>query len=317
VISYLDQYKADHGVEPICDTLTEAGMEIAPSTYYASKTRPPSARSQRDAELSVKIAELHEKNYGVYGVRKMWRRLQLEGESVAQCTVTRLMRRLGLQGAVRGRQRVTTRPAKDEREVAGDLLNREFSRDAPDRTWLADFTYVPTYSGTVYMAFVMDGYSRRIVGWKASTSMHTELVLEALEMALWARGHVGRPVEGKGLIHHSDRGSQYTSIAFTERLIEAGVDVSVGSVGDALDNALAESTIGLYKTELTKGRSWRTFEQVEWESAKWIDWYNQERLHSAIGYRSPAAYEEAYYQGPGEFGGVQIGGPSELGCVTK
>jgi putative transposase len=295
VSRYIDEYKAKHGVEPICRTLAAAGLKIAPSTYYASKTRPPSARSRRDAELSAKIVELHQANHSVYGVRKMWHLLQREGWPVAQCTVTRLMRGLGLQGAVRGKRRFTTLP-NQEREVAADLVNRQFRTDAPDRTWVADFSYAITYTGTVYVALVIDCYSRRIVGWKAATSMSTELVLEALEMALWARGRVGRAVEGKGLIHHSDRGSQYTSIAFTERLIEAGVDASVGSAGDAYDNALAESTIGLFKTEVIKRRrSWKTFEQVEYAAAEWIDWYNHRRLHGAIGYQAPAACEEEYY----------------------
>ena len=230
---YIDEHKAEHGVEPICRTLAEAGLKIAPSTYYASKTRAPSARSRRDAALSAKIMELHRANHSVYGVRKMWHLLQREGLPVAQCTVTRLMRRLGLQGAVRGKPRFTTMPGRD-REVAADLVNRQFTADAPDQTWVADFSYVITYSGTVYVALVVDCYSRRIAGWKAAASMSTDLVLEALEMALWARGRVGRAVEGKGLIHHSDRGSQYTSIAFTQRLLEAGVDASVGSAGDAL-----------------------------------------------------------------------------------
>lgn len=309
---YIDEHKDKHGVEPICRTLPEAGLKIAPSTYYASKKRAPSARSRRDQELSAKIVELHRSNHSVYGVRKMWHLLQQEGWRVAQCTVTRLMRRLGLQGAVRGKRRFTTQPG-EEREVATDLVNREFTADAPDRIWVADFSYVITYSGTVYVAFVIDCYSRRIVGWKAGTSMHTELVLDALEMALWARGRVGRRVEGRGLVHHSDRGSQYTSIAFTERLLEAGVDASVGSAGDAYDNALAESTIGLFKTEVVKQRrSWRTFEQVEYASAEWINWYNHRRLHSAIGYQAPAAWEESYYRGLG--GGGEL---DELASVAE
>jgi putative transposase len=308
VIKYVDEHKAEHGVEPICRSLAEAGLKIAPSTYYASKTRPPSARSRRDAELSAEIVKLHREHRSVYGVRKMWHLLQREGWPVAQCTVTRLMRKLGLQGVVRGKARFTTQPA-EERGVAIDLINRQFTAVAPDRTWVSDFSYVITYSGTVYVAFVIDCYSRRIVGWKAATSMQTELVLEALEMALWARGRVGRGVEGKGLIHHSDRGSQYTSIAFTERLLEAGVDASVGSAGDAYDNALAESTISLFKTEVIKGRrSWRSFEQVEYAAAEWIDWYNHRRLHSAIDYQPPAAYEEAHYRG------LELGGLLEEGA---
>jgi putative transposase len=294
MISYIDEHREEHGVEPMCQTLTEAGMAIAPSTYYASKKRPLSARSQRDAELAEKIAELHKDNHGVYGVRKMWHLLRQSGQEVARCTVARLMRKLGLQGAVRGKKHFTTLPALDSRR-APDLVDRKFRATAPDQIWVADFTYVTTYSGMVYVAFVVDVFARRIVGWKADTTMRTELVLDALEMALWSRRRSGRRVRG-GLIHHSDQGRQYTSIAFTERLLEAGIDASVGSVGDAFDNALAESTIGLYKAELIRRRSsWRGFEQVEYETMKWIDWYNERRLHSACDYRSPAAYEDVYY----------------------
>lgn len=296
MIQYIDEHKVEHGVEPICQALVEAGLGIAPSTYYASKQRPPSARACRDAELSKKIVKLHQEHKSVYGVRKMWHLLRREGVPVARCTVSRLMRDQGLAGVVRGKPRVTTLPGQDGDEVASDLLRRQFTAAAPDRAWVADFSYVITYSGTVYVAFVIDCYSRRIVGWQADTSMATSLVLEALEMALWARGRGGREVKGGGLIHHSDRGSQYTSIAFTDRLLEAGVDASVGSTGDALDNALAESTIGLFKTEVTKRRSWRTFEQVEYATAEWVDWYNHRRLHSAIGYETPAGMEEAYYR---------------------
>lgn len=269
-------------------------MAIAPSTYYASKVRPESERSKRDAVLAEKIVELHKENQGVYGVRKMWHLLRQSGCQVARCTVSRLMRKLELQGVVRGKKRFTTRPDLGSHR-APDLVDRKFRTTAPDQIWVADFTYVITYSGVVYVAFVVDVFARRIVGWKADTNMRTELVLDALEMALWSRRRSGRRVGG-GLIHHSDRGSQYTSIAFTDRLLEAGIDASVGSVGDAFDNALAESTIGLYKTELIWRRSsWRSFEQVEYESMKWIDWYNERRLHGACDYRSPAAYEDAYY----------------------
>lgn len=278
----------------MCRTLTEAGMAIAPSTYYASKTRPESERSKRDAVLAQKIAELHKENQEVYGVRKMWHLLRQSGWEVARCTVSRLMRECGLQGVVRGKKRFTTRPGL-ESPRAPDLVERKFRAMAPNQIWVADFSYVVTYSAVVYVAFVVDVFARRIVGWKADAHMRTELVLDALEMALWSRRRSGRRVGG-GLIHHSDRGSQYTSIAFTDRLLEAGIDASVGSVGDAYDNALAESTIGLYKTELIRRRSsWRSFEQVEYATMEWIDWYNERRLHGACEYRSPAAYEDAYY----------------------
>lgn len=294
VIQYIDEHREEHGVEPICRTLTEAGTAIAPSTYYASKTRPPSERSERDAELALKIAVLHRDNHGVYGVRKMWHLLRQSGCDVARCTVSRLMGKLGLRGVVRGKKRFTTR-ADLGSSRAPDLVEPKFQARAPNQISVADFTDVITYSGVVYVALVVDIFARRIVGWKADTTMRTELVLDALEMALWSRRRSGRSVGG-GLIHHSDRGSQYTSIAFTDRLLEAGIDASVGSVGDAYDNALAESAIGLYKTELIWRRSsWRTFEQVEYATMEWIDWYNLRRLHSACGYRSPAAYEDAYY----------------------
>lgn len=309
MIEYIDEHQAEYGVESICQTLVAAGAGIAPSTYYASKQRPLSSRARRDLELSSRIVQLHQEHKSVYGVRKMWHLLQREGVPVARCTVSRLMRQLHLSGAVRGKRRITTLPAPAE-QVASDLLQRRFNAEMPDRAWVADFSYVITYSGTVYVAFVIDCYSRRIVGWKAATSMATSLVLEALEMALWARGRAGHRIEPGGLIHHSDRGSQYTSIAFTERLLEAGVDASVGSQGDALDNALAESTIALFKTEVVKRRSWRSFEQIEYATAEWAEWYNHRRLHSACDYRPPAEAEAAYYAA-GEDGvslpGVPVG----------
>jgi putative transposase len=252
VIDFIDKHASQHGVEPICRTLRIAGIEIAPSTYYASKTRPISARAERDQELRQRIEEVHQENYGVYGVRKVWQSLIREGRKVARCTVARLMGELGLCGVIRGKRRFTTL-ADDGAERSPDLVNREFGAAAPNQLWVADFTYVASWSGTVYVAFVIDACSRRILGWKAARSMRTELVLDTIEMALWARGWTGRPVPS-GLVHHSDRGSQYTSFAFTQRLLEAGIDGSVGSVGDGYDNALAETTIGLYKTELIERR---------------------------------------------------------------
>lgn len=292
MISYLDEYRGKFGVEPICRTLREAGVEIAPSTYYATKKRLPSARSQRDQELKAKIASAHEKNRGVYGAVKLWHLLRQQGEPVARCTVERLMGELGLAGVVRGKPRITTQPAEGL-ELAADLVNREFKATAPDRLWVSDFTYILARGETLYTAFTIDVFSRRIVGWKVSRRMRTDLVLDTIEMALWVRGRSGSAIH-KGLIHHSDRGSQYTSFAFTQRLLDAGVDASVGSVGDAYDNALAESTIGLYKAELIGRRSWRTFAELEYQTAAWVHWYNTERLHSACGYRSPIAFEEAH-----------------------
>ncbi|GAA3224852.1 hypothetical protein GCM10020256_33980 [Streptomyces thermocoprophilus] len=233
------------GVEPICRVLSGHGLKIATSTYYAAKNRAPSARAVRDAELKAHISRVHADNYGVYGVRKVWRQLHREGIAVARCTVARLMRELGLEGARRGKKiRTTVRGEGHER--ADDLLQRDFTASRPNERWVADFTYVATWSGIVYVAFVVDVFSRAIVGWSAATSKRAKLVLDALDMALWRRDRAGTPA-GPGLVHHSDAGSQYTSFAFTAHLLEAGIDASVGTVGDALDNALMESQIGLYK----------------------------------------------------------------------
>jgi putative transposase len=249
-VKFIDGHKARFGVEPICCVLSEHGCPIAPSTYYGAAGRPPSARAVRDEQLKAAITRVHQDNYGVYGARKVWLQLNREGIAVARCTVERLMRELGLTGARRGKPRRTTVPDPAAARPA-DLVRRRFTPPAPDRLWVADFTYVPTWAGMVYVAFVIDAYSRRIVGWRAATSMRTALVLDALEQALWARRRDGWGSLA-GLVHHTDAGSQYTSIAFTERLAAAGVQPSVGAVGDAYDNALAESVIGLFKTELIK-----------------------------------------------------------------
>jgi putative transposase len=287
VSRYIDKERACFGVEPICRAL-----ETPVSSYYAVKARErdPSARELRDRELTERIRRVHEENYGVYGVRKVWWQLQREGLEVARCTVERLMRAEGLEGAVRGKKRRTTIP-DGQAQRAPDLVERDFSASAPNRLWVSDFSYVATWSGVVYVAFTIDAYSRRIVGWKADTSMKTPLVLDTLEMALWARDHHGRPVQ-PGLIAHSDAGSQFTSFSFTKRLIDAGADPSIGSVGDAYDNALAETTIGLYKTELIRRRGpWKTIDQVELATLEWVDWYNHRRLHTACGGLPPAEYE--------------------------
>ncbi|RPK82032.1 Integrase core domain protein [Streptomyces sp. ADI98-12] len=242
------------GVEPICRVLTSHGLKIATSTYYAARKRVPSARSVRDAELKTQISRVHADNFSVYGVRKVWRQLHREGIPVARCTVARLMRDLGLQGVRRGRSiRLRTTVRDDGHDRADDLLQRDFTASCPNERWVADFTYVSTWSGIIYVAFVVDVFSRAIVGWSAATSKRAKLVLDALDMALWRRDRAGTPA-GPGLIHHSDAGSQYTSFAFTAHLLEAGIDASIGTVGDALDNALMESQIGLYKTELIKPR---------------------------------------------------------------
>ncbi len=295
MIDYIDRHKQEFGVEPICRVLRQAGVAIAPSTYYAAKARPASARAVRDGELRTEILSVWRDNYQVYGARKIWIALRRRGIMVARCTVERLMRELGITGVVRGRPRRTTIPAKDGRR-AGDLVDRDFTAGRPNALWVADFTYVSTWSGIVYVAFVIDVFSRRIVGWKADTTKRTALVLDALEMALWARGHTGHPIAA-GLIHHSDAGSQYTSLAFTDHLLTAGIDASIGSVGDAYDNALAESTIGLYKTELINRQGpWHTRDQVEYATLEYIDWYNNRRLHSRIGHLTPAEVEAVHYR---------------------
>jgi putative transposase len=283
------------GVEPICTVLTQHGCPIAPSTYYAARAAVPTRREVRDEYLTVKITECYERNRRVYGPRKVWLALNREGTPVARCTVERLMRELGLVGALRGKT-VRTTTGDPEAARARDLVDRQFFVTAPDRLWVADFTYVQSWSGTVYVAFVIDAYARRILGWRAATSMRTDLVLDALEQAIWTRAREGHR-DLTGLISHSDAGSQYVSIAFTERLAQAGIDPSVGSVGDALDNALAESVIGLFKTELIRRRGpWRNVENVEAETAGWVHWFNHERLMEINGDLPPVELEQAHYR---------------------
>jgi putative transposase len=294
-VRFISEHKNRFGVEPICRVLTQHGCQIAPSTYYDAARRAPSARAVRDERLKAAISRIHKDNYGVYGARKVWLQLNREGMPVARCTVERLMRELGLAGARRGKRVRTTVPGEAAARPA-DLVRRQFSPAAPDRLWVADFTYVPAWTGMVYVAFVIDAYSRRILGWRAATSMKTALVLDALEQALWTRRRDGAS-DLAGLVHHTDAGSQYTSIAFTERLANAGVSSSVGTVGDAYDNALAESVIGLFKTELIKPRGpWRTAEQVELATLEYVDWFNHRRLYEACGDIPPAELENAYYR---------------------
>ena len=291
---FIDEHQGVFGVEPICRVLSGHGAPIAPRTYYAAKSRPASARAVRDEQLKAEITRVWKENYEVYGADKVWLELNRRGISVARCTVERLMRGLGLQGVRRGRKVRTT--VRDERhERAGDLLGRDFTAPAPDRRWVADFTHVTAWCGIVYVAFVVDIYSRAIVGWAAATHKRTKLVLDALQMALWRRDRDGHPA-GPGLLHHSDAGSQYTSFTFTAHLIEAGIGASIGTVGDALDNALMESTIGLYKTELIKKQGpWKSLADVELATAEYVDWFNTRRLHTAIGGVPPDEYEAAYY----------------------
>ncbi|MCX4775154.1 IS3 family transposase [Streptomyces sp. NBC_01285] len=297
LVAFIDEHRDRFGgVEPICRTLTEHDCSIHPSTYYAHKKRPLSARAMRDAELAPLIVEIFRDNYSVYGARKIWAELKRQGHQVARCTVERLMKAEGLTGAVRGKKIVTTRADK-EADRAPDRLGRQFVASAPNRVWVADFTYVATWSGTVYVAFVVDTFSRRIVGWSAATNKQTPLVLSALEMGLWQRDRANTPVMARELIHHSDAGSQYTSFRLAAHLASEQIAASIGTVGDALDNALMESTIGLYKTELIKPqRPWKALSDVELATAEWADWYNHRRLHGEIGHVPPVEYEATYYQ---------------------
>jgi transposase InsO family protein len=290
MVSFIDEHRKTHGVEPICATLP-----IAPSTYYQRKVQQAnperlSARARRDLELQPEIQRVWDENFRVYGARKVWRQLNREGTRVARCTVERLMRDLGLSGAVRGRKFRTT-IADDTTARPADLVCREFTASRPNQLWVSDLTYVATWQGFVYVAFVIDVFSRMIVGWRASRSLRTDLALDALEQALWARPDTDR------LMHHSDRGVQYLSIRYTERLAEAGIEPSVGSVGDSYDNALAESVIGLYKTEVIRRRGpWKNLEAVEFATLEWVDWFNHRRLLEPIGNVPPAEFEEVYYR---------------------
>jgi len=284
VTRYIEAHRASFGVEPICQVLA-----VAPSSYYAARTRPPSARSIRDEELKGEIARIHAANFGVYGVRKLWRALRREGSPIGRDRAARLMTALGLTGVNRAKSIRTTQPGPLSQRPA-DLVERVFAAAAPNRLWLADITYVWTISGFCYSAFIVDAFSRRIVGWRVAASLRAELALDALEMAIWARG-----ADLAGLVHHSDRGVQYLAIRYTERLADAGAVNSVGSKGDSYDNALAESVNALYKAELIRRqRSWRSVEEVELATADWVDWWNERRLHGACGDIPPAEFEAAY-----------------------
>ena len=291
MIAFIDDHRGSYGVEPICKVLP-----IAPSTYreHAAKRADPaklSLRAKQDLALQPEIARVFSENFEVYGVRKVWRQMVRERFDVARCTVERLMRGMGLQGVIRGKPVRTTIPDKAA-PCPLDHVNRVFHAPAPNRLWVSDFTYVSTWTGFVYVAFVIDVYARRIVGWRASRTAHASFVLDALEQAL----HERRPIHRAGLVHHSDRGSQYLSIKYTERLAEAGVEPSVGSVGDSYDNALAETINGLYKAEVIHRRGpWRSFEAVEFATLEWVDWFNNRRLLEPIGNMPPAEAEERYY----------------------
>jgi len=291
MIAFIDEHRDAYGVEPICRVLP-----IAPSSYHerVAQRRDPgrrSARSQRDEVLKPEVMRVFEENFGVYGVRKVWRQMQREGLDIARCSVARLMRDLGLQGVIRGKP-VRTTISDKAAPCPLDHVNRQFHAPAPNRLWVSDFTYVATWAGFAYVAFVIDVYSRYIVGWRVSRTAHTSFVLDALEQAI----HERRPVHRGGLVHHSDRGSQYVSIRYSERLAEAGIEPSVGSVGDSYDNALAESINGLYKAEVIHRRGpWRNIEAVEFATLEWVDWFNHRRLLEPIGNIPPAEAEANFY----------------------
>lgn len=288
--AFIDEHRGVYGVEPICKVLP-----IAPSTYYvhAARKADPSrcpARARQDAVLRGEVQRVWEENRQAYGARKVWKQMGREGWQVARCTVARLMRGLGIRGVIRGKGVKTTMQDK-ALPCPQDRVNRQFRAKRPNQLWVSDFTYVSTWAGFVYVAFVVDVFARRIVGWKVSASSKTDFVLDALEQALHAR----RPTQG-GLIHHSDRGVQYVSIRYTQRLAEAGIEPSVGSVGDSYDNALAETINGLYKAEVIHRRSWRTMQEVELATLDWVDWFNHKRLLGPIGDIPPAEAEAAYYR---------------------
>jgi transposase InsO family protein len=291
MVSFIDEYRDEHGVEPICSVLP-----IAPSTYHEQKARQadPSklpARAQRDGALREEVERVWKENRSVYGARKVWLQLRREGFPVARCTVERLMRRMGLQGVIRGRAYKATTIVDEADQRPADLVQRQFVADRPNQLWVADITYVATWAGFVYVAFVTDVFSRKIVGWRVSNSLRSDVALDALEQALHARPDVGE------LIHHSDRGVQYLSIRYTERLAEAGIEPSVGSVGDSYDNALAETIFGLFKAEVIRRNGpWRNIEEVEFATLEWVDWFNNRRLLEPIGDIPPAELEAQWSQ---------------------
>ena len=299
LVDYLDQHRDRFGVEPICAVLKDAGVQIAPSTYYAAKARPPSARAVRDAELVVDIKTAHKANLGVYGVRKIHAELNRQGVKVARCTVERLMRAEGLRGIPREKTRKTTIGDGAETQRPEDKVNRKFVATAPNQLWVADLTYVRTHAGWTYVAFVLDVFSRMIVGWQVSTSLRTDLALDALDMGLWARQRAGQDVTG--LIHHSDRGVQYRAIRYTERLAEAEAVASVGSKGDSYDNAMAEALNSLFKAECIRNPvmrpkgGWKSVGDVEIAVAEYADWFNHRRLHGEIGLVPPAEFEANHW----------------------
>ena len=294
IVDYIDAHRDKLGVESICRVLTDAGTTIAPSTYYAFKVRPPSARSVSDAVTTAVIVKLHKDNYGVYGARKVHAELRRQGHPVARCTVQRLMRRAGLRGISRAKGPRTTIPGSGP-DTRPDLVDREFRAKAPDRLWVADITYCRTFTGWVYAAFVIDVFSRRVVGWQLSTSLRTDLALDALEMGLWTRERTGH--HPRELVHHSDKGVQYLALRYTQRLAGAGVVASVGTTGDSYDNALAEAFNSLFKAELVRNKGpWKNIDDLEIAVAEYIDWFNHRRLHGELALVPPVEYETEHYR---------------------
>jgi len=291
MVAFIDEHRESYGVEPICSVLP-----IASSTYYERRARQVDparlpARLVRDIELRVEVERVWKENRSVYGARKVWLQLQREGFDVARCTVERLMRQMGLRGVVRGHRYKTTTIVDEAAQRPADLVRRNFKADRPNQLWVADITYVATWAGFVYVAFVTDVFSRKIVGWRVSNSLRSDLALDALEQALHVRPKIGE------LIHHSDRGVQYLSIRYTERLADAGIEPSVGSVGDSYDNALAETIFGLFKAEVIRRNGpWRSIEEVEFATLEWVDWFNNRRLLEPIGDIPPAEFEAMYYE---------------------
>jgi putative transposase len=292
MVAFVDQHRGASGIEPICRQLP-----IAPATYFRHQARAAdpgrrSARARRDDDLQAAIRRLWETHYQVYGPRKVWRQLRREGYVVARCTVERLMAALGLRGVTRGRAWITTTQAAATAEPRADLVDRQFVATGPNQLWVSDFTYIATWRGFVYAALVIDVFARRIVGWRVSASLRTDFVLDALEQAIHERCGAGAP----GLIHHSDRGTQYVSMRYTDRLSDAGIAPSVGSRGDAYDNALAESVIGLFKTEVIQRKGpWRSLEAVEFATLAWVHWFNTARLLEPLGYVPPDEHDARYY----------------------
>jgi putative transposase len=316
-VEFVDSAAAEHGgVQPVLEALKGTSVQIAPSTYYAHKSRPASARSVRDEVLIEEIKQVHKDNLEVYGARKVWHQMRRQGHDVARCTVERLMRAEGLRGVLRDKHPRTTRPAAEtERPV--DLVRRDFTASCPNQLWVADLTYVRTAAGWVYVAFVLDVFSRAIVGWQVATSLYTELALDALQMGIWRREHAGQDLTG--LVHHSDRGVQYRALRYTQRLDEADAVASVGSKGDSYDNAMAEALNSLFKAELVRGPArrrigpWRGIDDLEIATAEWVDWYNERRLHGELGHVPPAEYEAAHWARQGD---TVDGGPGEGQAAT-